>query len=162
MAFTGQWERMHSYDTGGTLRHTPGAMETGAHSLLIGVDHGSLVLDTATILSAKAEGGYSRIRLTNGKEHLVCWNLGRLESALAGAGFFRCHDSWVINLRVVVRLHNGDGHQAELSDGTKVRVSRRRYSEFVALLRGGEGGVENRDDRTWRPSPDLPQQLIGR
>lgn len=112
-------------------------METGAQCVLIGVDHGSLVLDTATILSAKAEGGYSRIRLTDGKEHFVCWNLGRLQAALTDAAFFRCHDSWVINLRAVVRLHNHDGHEAELNDGTKVPVSRRRYTEFVATLRGG-------------------------
>lgn len=114
-------------------------METGTHSLLIGVDHGQLVVNPAEILSAKAEGGYSRIRLMDGQEHLVCWHLGRLQAALAEHGFFRCHDSWVINLRRVVRLHNHDGHEAQLSDGSKARVSRRRFKELVDLLRGGGG-----------------------
>lgn len=115
-------------------------MEQEPHYILIGVDHGTLVIDAGHVVNATAERSYTRIHLLDGKEHFVCWNLGRLEEALPTHGFFRCHDSSIINLRQVVKLHNHEGHVAEMTNGARVRIARRWYKDLLAALAKGGGG----------------------
>lgn len=53
--------------------------------------------------------------------------IGVLEKNLQGKGFFRCHKSYLINLRHV------DGYnrqEAILDDGERVVIAKRRYEEF--------------------------------
>lgn len=115
-------------------------MELGPHSLVIGTMQGALVLQPENIVHIEAEGGYARILCDDGKRHLVSWNIGRLQRELPVTSFFRCHDSHIVNLRKVARIHSHDGHQAEMIAGLTVRISRRRYKDFIAALRGGGGG----------------------
>ena len=54
--------------------------------------------------------------------------IGELEDKLGGKGFFRCHKSYLINLKYV------DGYnrqEAVLENGEKIVIAKRRYDKFV-------------------------------
>ena len=54
--------------------------------------------------------------------------IGKLENRLRDKGFFRCHKSYLINLKYV------DGYnrqEAVLENGIKIVIAKRRYDKFV-------------------------------
>lgn len=54
--------------------------------------------------------------------------IGELENKLLGKGFFRCHKSYLINLKYV------DGYNRQelvLENGEKIVIAKRRYDKFV-------------------------------
>lgn len=65
----------------------------------------------------------------HGTEGIFTWyrQIGELENRLRGRGFFRCHKSFLINLKYV------DGYnrqEAVLENGERVMIAKRRYEEF--------------------------------
>lgn len=57
--------------------------------------------------------------------------IGELENKLEGKGFFRCHKSYLINLKYV------DGYnrqEAVLENGEKIVIAKRRYDRFVQRM----------------------------
>ena len=67
--------------------------------------------------------------------------IGLLEQSLEGKGFFRCHKSYLINLRHV------DGYsrqEAILDNGERIVIAKRRYEEFrreILKFMRKEGGL---------------------
>ncbi len=67
--------------------------------------------------------------------------IGTLENMLRGKGFFRCHKSYLVNLRHV------DGYsrqEAVLENGEKIVIAKRRYEEFCREILGhmrDNGGI---------------------
>jgi len=57
--------------------------------------------------------------------------IGRLENKLRDKGFFRCHKSYLVNLKYV------DGYnrqEAILENGEKIMIAKRRYEEFCQMV----------------------------
>jgi len=52
--------------------------------------------------------------------------------------FSPSHHSHIINLAQMKRYIKTDGGYAEMSDGSKVEISRRKKDDFVAMLGGGK------------------------
>ena len=50
---------------------------------------------------------------------------------LSEFGFFRIHQSTLVNLRHVKGYVKGDGGSVEMADGKQVQVSRHRKANFV-------------------------------
>ena len=63
-----------------------------------------------------------------------------LEQTLVGKGFFRCHKSYCVNLRHIVRISNAE---VELTNGERVPVSKHRRKEFAQAFAAylGSGAV---------------------
>ena len=67
--------------------------------------------------------------------------IGELESKLRDKGFFRCHKSYLINLKYV------DGYnrqEAIMGNGENIVIAKRRYEEFcreVLKVMRGNGGI---------------------
>lgn len=57
--------------------------------------------------------------------------IGALEKSLQGKGFFRCHKSFLVNLRYVAAYNR---QEAILDNGEKLVVARRRYEAFCEEL----------------------------
>lgn len=71
-----------------------------------------------------------RIIEAHGKERIFTYyeQIGILEQNLLGKGFFRCHKSYLVNLRHV------DGYnrqEAILDNGERIVIAKRRYEEFA-------------------------------
>ncbi len=67
--------------------------------------------------------------------------IGVLEERLQGKGFFRCHKSYLVNLKYVDAYNR---REAILGNGERIIISRRRYEAFceeVLRYMRGHGGI---------------------
>lgn len=102
--------------------------------LPISVKDGILYINQSDTIWVKADGSYCQICTTTEK-HLVSKNLKEISEMISADGFFRCHASYLIHLKHVVKFIKTDGYFAQMSDGTKVEISRRYKDEFTELMK---------------------------
>jgi len=92
-------------------------------------------LAIADIVWIKAEDDYARV-FAGGRSYLVSRTLKDLEARLDPERFVRAHRTSIVNLDHVVAFRRaGRGMVAELTDGTRLPVSRQRAKELRALAR---------------------------
>ena len=86
-----------------------------------------------TVVRFDADGDYVTALSPRGK-HLLHLSLNKLEARLDPTKFARVHRSHIVNLAHVSAFRRVKGRVvAELSDGTKVAVSRERARELRQL-----------------------------
>jgi two-component system LytT family response regulator len=86
------------------------------------------------IVRIESNSNYSRIVLVDGKMVVVPKLLKDFESMLRTYGFYRIHNSHLINLAYVTKYLRGDGGQVMMQNGDLVDVSRRKKDEFISLI----------------------------
>jgi two-component system, LytTR family, response regulator len=86
------------------------------------------------ILYLTAERSYCKIFLTNNKSIMVSKSLNEIEELLPTDNFFRIHKSHTVNLAFVKKHIRTDGGIVELSDGTKLYISRTKKDEFSIVM----------------------------
>lgn len=96
-------------------------------------------IDTREIISIEADRSYSKICITGKKYMVVCKNLSEFQNILDEKKFFRIHKSHLINLEHVVRLIRVDSGYVEMTDGSKIIISRRRREEFEKAIESFSG-----------------------
>jgi two-component system, LytTR family, response regulator len=98
--------------------------------LVISNMEGFKVMEIENIIRLEGDGNYTRFIMSNNLKETASKNLGVYEDLLNDYGFFRSHQSTLINLRHVTGfLKNND--MIEMSDGEKVKLSRYRKTDFV-------------------------------
>ncbi len=95
---------------------------------------GYTVLKLSDIIRLDAEGVYTTLHLADGSSILVSTNIGELDQRFAGRGFYRVHNSHVVNLRHVLHFIRSGAGYLVMSDGSHVNVSRRKRESFLRLL----------------------------
>lgn len=88
------------------------------------------VISVADIIRIEADGTYSKFYFTNRNPVMVSKNLKEYELMLETHGFFKTHQSHLINSKHVVCYHKADGGSLGMSDKSKVPVAT-RYKERV-------------------------------
>ena len=83
-------------------------------------------------------GSYTRFHISNAKPLLVSHPLLNYEEILIDHNFVRIHQSYIVNLRHVVKYMKGEGGSVFLADGKELEVSRRRKSVFLDALKSLE------------------------
>lgn len=86
------------------------------------------------ILYLTAERSYCKIVLTNKKSIFVSKSMNEIEELMPSENFFRIHKSHTVNLSYVKRHIRTDGGVAELTDGTKLYISRSKKDEFSLAM----------------------------
>ncbi len=84
-----------------------------------------------------------RVVEAHGKEGIFTYygQIGELENRLQDKGFFRCHKSYLVNLK------HADGYNRQkivLDNGENIVIAKRRYEEFcqeVLKVMRGNGGI---------------------
>lgn len=109
--------------------------EVDAAKLTIRVphQHGAVFIKMLDIIRLEAEGAYTRI-ITGKKEYLVSHNIKTFETILDMSFFIRVHRSHIINATKVQRIIEGKKVLAELTDNSRVEISRRLRSVFFKHL----------------------------
>ena len=87
--------------------------------------HSILYLDEKEIVSVVGKDSYCQINTLNGEKITVSKSIGQVEEKLSATRFFRCHNSYIINLDYVTMFNNRDGNHVVLKEGLKAEVSRR-------------------------------------
>jgi two-component system LytT family response regulator len=110
---------------------------SGGKRVLLGSRLGGQAVDVQDVSWIEADGAYVVVYAA-GKRHVLRESLGQIIDRLGPAEFVRIHRSAGINLRHVRALKRGrtPGLEVELTDGTRIPISRRKAREVVALLRG--------------------------
>lgn len=98
--------------------------------LVISNVEGFQIVELESILRLEADRNYTNIYVLNGKKILSSKNLGEYDITLNELGFFRAHQSSIINLKHVTGFNRND-RTIEMIDGSKVILSRHRKNEFL-------------------------------
>ncbi|HAA10203.1 MAG TPA: hypothetical protein DCE41_00335 [Cytophagales bacterium] len=88
------------------------------------------------IMHINADGGYTKLCTSQGKQYTSSHNLKHWEEQLNPQDFFRCHHAHLVQLRYVRHITSEGGYTATLTNGTKIEISRRRFSDFQQALLG--------------------------
>lgn len=98
---------------------------------------GFKVIPLEHILYIQGEINYSRLFLHNQEKLLTTKTLKEYESLLNEFGFFRIHQSYLINLRFVKEYIKGDGGVIIMDNDASLNLSRRRKQQFIRRFLGG-------------------------
>lgn len=89
------------------------------------------------VIRLESSNNYSHFYLEGGERLTTSKAIHEYEDMLAGYGFFRCHQSHLVNRRFVRSWVKEDGGYLLLEDGTHVPVSRHKKSAVHTALNNG-------------------------
>jgi two-component system LytT family response regulator len=107
---------------------------TTKSKLAVTTDEGLQFVAFDQILYLKAEGGYTELHFENKPRLVSSKNIGEYEFQLEPHGFFRVHNSYIINLNKVEKYVKDDGGYVVMNDGNTISISRRRKDDFLKTL----------------------------
>jgi two-component system LytT family response regulator len=99
--------------------------------LVIPSMEGFEVVKLEDIIRCEGERNYTRVIISESNNILVSRTLKEYEELLSDHGFFRIHQSSLINLHHVKKYLKGGGGRVEMTDGVELTVSRYRKEAFV-------------------------------
>ncbi|MEM1119599.1 MAG: LytTR family DNA-binding domain-containing protein [Bacteroidota bacterium] len=110
--------------------------EGNIKKLVIQNVNGFRVLSLNEIIYLKGEVNYTRFMLQKGEKLMTSKTLKEYENLLNDYGFYRIHQSYLINLRHVKEYIKGEGGEVVMINNDHLDVSRRRKAQFVARFLG--------------------------
>ncbi len=87
------------------------------------------------IVYCQAQGNYTVFHLVAGKPIIVSHTLKRYHQLLEDHGFYRCHQSFLINLDFLKMLDKRDGGSLRLVNDETIPVSAKKKEQLFKLLR---------------------------
>ncbi len=107
---------------------------SGHKKLVLKTAENIYIISTSDIIRCESDCGYTQFFLPDGKKILVSRNLKDYEEMLNGFGFFRIHQSHLINLKYIDHYSKLDGGAVVMKDKTTIPVARRKKEDFLKLL----------------------------
>ncbi len=109
--------------------------------ITIAEQFGFRIVNTADLMYLQADSNYTNLYLSNNKKITATRTLGEFEKMLDDTTFFRIHKSTIINLNYLKGYSSYEGNYAEMTDGSRLAISRRKLNEFrEAVMRFSRGG----------------------
>ena len=103
--------------------------------LIIPVSHGFEFLCLDEIIYLEADGNYTFLYLTCQKKIHITRQLHEFVDLLHTGLFFRCHQSYMVNLKHVLKYNSGDGGELIMSNNKTLAVSRQYKKELMRIIR---------------------------
>jgi two-component system LytT family response regulator len=92
------------------------------------------VIGVNDIMYCEAEGSYTNFYLNDKNKIMVSKNMGEYEEMLDKYGFFRVHQSYLLNLSYLKRYEKGDGGSVVLKNDHSLPVATRKKDRLLDLL----------------------------
>lgn len=86
------------------------------------------------IIRCESDANYTTFTLLNKKPVVVSKPIKEYDELLTPYGFFRSHNSHLVNLSMIDRLEKREGGVLIMKDNSEAMVSSRKYSELVAAI----------------------------
>lgn len=103
--------------------------------LTIPTSEGFIFQEISNIIRCQSEGNYTHIFIKNlNQPILVSKTLKFFDELLSSNGFFRIHNSHLINLDYISKYTKGKGGYVTMTDNTKLEVSIRRKEDFLKAI----------------------------
>jgi two-component system LytT family response regulator len=87
------------------------------------------------VVRLESDSNYTNIHLKNGEKVLVSKPMKHFEDFLDDTEFVRIHNSHIINVSYLKGYLRDDGGMAELMDGTKLHIAKRRLPLFLDTIK---------------------------
>ena len=92
------------------------------------------IIDISDICFCKSDNSYTTFYFEDDEPILVSKGLKEYESLLSGHGFFRPHQSYLVNLNHVKKVDKSDGGFIIMKNKKEIPVSMRQMKNLVGLL----------------------------
>lgn len=115
-----------------TLLHN---LRAGSKKICVPDANGYVFLQVADIVRCQSDGNYTRFFLRDGSKLLASRTLKDFEDMLTGYGFFRIHNSHLVNLEHIKSYNRSQGGYVIMADNFQAEVAGRRREEFVKALK---------------------------
>ena len=92
------------------------------------------IVTITDIIRCEANVNYTEFYFSGGKKLLVTRTLKEFDELLAENGFFRVHQSHLVNTHFIKEFIKTDGGYLIMNDGSNVPVSSRKRAEVVQML----------------------------
>lgn len=102
--------------------------------ICVPVSGGMVFLQVSDIVRCQSDVNYTYLFLHNGQKLLVAKTLKEFEELLSAYGFFRIHNSHLVNLAYVKSYNKGKGGYVTMTDNSTIEVSTRRKESFLNRL----------------------------
>lgn len=104
------------------------------HKITLPVTDGFEFVQISELLYLRAEGSYTTFSLKNGSEIISSRNLKYFEGILNGYGFYRIHNSTLINLKYIKKVSKSLGGHVVMEDDSEWGIARSRKDDFMKLI----------------------------
>jgi len=91
---------------------------------------GFRVVNVSDLMYLQADSNYTILHLSGLNKIVATRSLGEFEKILEQPAFFRIHKSTILNMNYLRAYSSYEGNFAELNDGTKLSISRRKLNDF--------------------------------
>lgn len=108
--------------------------KTDEKKIVLKTQESIYIVKVTDIIRCESDHNYTMFYLKNQAKLLVSRTLKDFETLLTGYGFFRTHQSHLINLNYIARFDKADGGELVLTDNSRVPVSVRKRDELFELF----------------------------
>ncbi len=108
--------------------------DSGNRRLILNTQESIYIVQVNEIISCKADKNYTEVNILNKSSLVISKTLKEFEDMLTGCGFFRTHQSYLINLRYIDYYSKGMGGTIIMQDSSKIPVSSRKKDAFLQIM----------------------------
>lgn len=109
--------------------------ESPVPRLILPAAHELIVVNIPEIIRVEGQNNYSHFHFLERAKVIVAKTLKEYEDQLSPHGFFRVHQSHLINLAHIESIQTLEGDYVLLKKNHRVELSRRRKAEFIQVLK---------------------------
>jgi len=92
------------------------------------------VIQISNIIRCEGEANYTNFYTVDGKKYIISKALKEYENILEEQGFYRVHQSHIINLNYMESFDKKDGGFVIMKDKTSIPVSSRKRDTFIKMI----------------------------
>jgi two-component system LytT family response regulator len=93
------------------------------------------LVNISQIIRCESDGGYTTFFLEDKRKILVSKTIKDYEDLLTGYGFFRVHQSHIVNADYIKSYEKGEGGYLLMNDNSQVPVATRKKDELLQFLK---------------------------
>lgn len=92
------------------------------------------IVNISDIIRCESNVNYTEFHFVNAKKMLVTKTLKDFDELLSDQGFYRVHQSHLVNTKYIREFVKGDGGYLLMTDGSNIPVSTRKRPEVIKML----------------------------
>ena len=102
--------------------------------LVLNTQESIYYVKVSDIISCTADKNYTEINTNDSRKLVISKTLKDVEEMLSGCGFFRSHQSHLINIKYISHYEKGLGGTIIMTDKSRIPVSSRKKELFIQLM----------------------------
>ncbi|MBE9485277.1 MAG: response regulator transcription factor [Bacteroidetes bacterium] len=110
------------------------ARDADPHKIILSTSEKIHIIETDHIIRCESDNYYTNFFLSDGKKILVSKTLKENEQLLSDHNFIRPHKSHLVNVKFIKGFLKYDGGYIEMTDGSRIPVSRRKREKIIEVI----------------------------